>query len=189
MREGEDMGLGGRLTEIHWIRKQADREAKKDVLPWSERVGQVVGVGVFLIVTLFFIIHQTRPTGFFTDDFSTVGSVLLYALLVSGIIPLSVRALLGRKNSARPVDAAATAILVIGELYFLARFTFDFSHFADPFPNSLEFLLDWISPTLAKLLLILGVVGGSIFSVYHALMYFAVRELLSEPEVESQTRN
>ena len=38
------MGLGARLIETELIRVQADMEAKKDELPFRERIGQLVAV-------------------------------------------------------------------------------------------------------------------------------------------------
>lgn len=178
-----EMKLGERLNNTQWIRNQAEKEAKKDVLPFPERVGQLVGIGILIIVIVFFIIHQTRPTGFFTEGFGDFGAVLLFVLLVLGMFAPLARAFFGRKNLARPIDAFVTAVSVVGAIYFLARFTFDFSHFADPLPGALEFLLSWISATFAKFILVIGIVTGPVFVVYHTIMYFAVKDRLSEPVV------
>jgi cytochrome bd-type quinol oxidase subunit 2 len=158
----------------------ADKEVKRDRLGSKERIGELVSIVGCFIVLLFFVIHDTRPTGFFTEEFGTVAAVLLYSMLAIGFLPIVTRLITGRRNHpARLFESAVMAVFFIGQLYFLAVFPFDMSHFADPFPDSLEFLIDWISPTIAKILLAIGVVGGAVFTVYNYILYLAVKERLT----------
>lgn len=172
------MGIGERVFGSTWFKAQVEKEAGKDKIPPSEMIGQIIGVACGVIILAFFAIHQTRPTGFFKEDFSTFDSVLMYLIIVLGMISPLVRFVFGRKNVARPFDAIGMAVFFAGGLYFLIKFPFDFSYFAEPLPRVLEPLLDWVSGTFARWLLGIGVVGSSFFSVYTYLLFLAVRKRL-----------
>jgi len=174
------MEVGERLLGSKWFKEQVEKEAAKDEVSSSELIGQLLSVVAAVIVIAFFAIHQTRPTGFFTDEFGTASAVLLYAMIVFGMVPPLIRFILRQKNLARPFDAASLALFFVGGLYFLVSFPFDFTHFAEPFPRALEFLLDWISGTLAKWVLGIGVVASPFFTAYTFLLYVGVKKRLSE---------
>ncbi len=180
------MELEDKLYGSMWLAKQIEKEVKRDSLKWSERVGEVAAIICTFIVIIFFAIHQTRPTGFFTDEFGTADSVLLYLMLLIGVVPAFIRLLLGSRNAARPFDAFSLAVFCVGSLYFLATFPFDFTYFAEPFPDSLEFLIDWISADLAKLLLVLGAIAAPFFSVYTYILYLGVKKRMAQPPAQAQ---
>lgn len=171
---------------LAWLNQQADKEARTDVLKRPERFGQLVAVAGFMVVLLFVVIHQTRPTGFFTEGDETATAAVIYVMLVFGIPPLLVRFFTGRKNVARPFELLSFFPFLVGQLYLLVVFPLDFAHFADPLPASIEFLLDWVSPTLAKWVLGIGVVGSAVFMVYNLLLYRAVKERLSKPSPQDE---
>ncbi len=172
------MELGEKLFGSRWFKEQVEKEVKKDSLPSSERFGQLIGVVATLIVIAFFAIHQTRPTGFFTDDFRALEAALLYTVLVFGLFPMLARFITGRRNEARLLDAIDMVIFLVAGLYLLIVFPFDFSHFAEPLPRSLEFLLDWISATLAKWVIGIGIVASAFFSIYTFALHASVRKRL-----------
>ncbi|HEX7391346.1 MAG TPA: hypothetical protein VF374_00145 [Thermoplasmata archaeon] len=180
------MELGEKLFGSKWFVSQAEKEAKRDRLPYSERIGQVVAIAGTLIVLAFFVIHQTRPTGFFTDEFGTGDSTFFYVMILVGLVPAFIRLLLGTRNAARPADAFSLALFFVGGLYFLLTWPFDFAYFADPFPHSLEFLIDWVSADLGKLLIGFGVVVSPFFSVFTYLSYVAVKRRMGQPQVSTQ---
>jgi hypothetical protein len=89
-----------------------------------------------------------------------------------------VRTLRGRKNIARPWDVIGSLLFVLASAYFLCAFPFDMAFFAVPLPDAIEFLIDWVSEDIAKMFLVIGVIGG-IFGVgWPTLTYFKVREIL-----------
>lgn len=88
----------------NWFARQVEREAKKDVLPRSERFGSGIGVLAILLITLYFVVHQMSSTGFFTSKFGPAESLLFYIALLFGMIPAAARGVVGRKNVLRPLD-------------------------------------------------------------------------------------
>jgi len=173
------MGAGERLFGSKWFKAQVDKEAAKDQISPSDRIGQAIGFLTGVILVAFFAIHETRPTGFFTEDFGRADAALLYAFIVLGMVSPLVRFVFNRKNIARPFDVVGMAYVFVVGLYFLVSFPFDFSHFAEPLPRALEPLLDWVSGTFAKWLLGLGVIASPFFSVYTLALYLGVRRRLS----------
>ncbi len=172
------------LNPMDWFRKQAEKENKKNILKKSDRIGQIIGiVGVF-VVLIFFGYHLSKPTGFFTSTFGILGAILFFGVNVVGIFPQAVRLLTGRKNPARPFDILNSALFLVVLIYFVATFPFDFSHFAEPLPVSLEFLINWVSNSLASLLMVLGIIGLLIALPYQILLFKAIREL--PPELKEE---
>ncbi len=168
-------------SEFPWVWDRAEKEAKTDVLSFPERMGQPFAIVGFLFLIAFIAIHETNPTGFLTDDFGTVAAILLYGMLIVGIPPAIIRFFTGRKNPARLFEACGLAFCFVAEFYLLVVFPFNFAHFAEPLPGSLEFMLDWVSGTFARLMLGFAVLMSAIFSIHNLLLYFAVRERLSKP--------
>lgn len=167
-----------------WFSQQVEEETSRDVLGIGDRVGEVLGMVASALFIAFIAIHQTRPTGFFTDESGSLDAALIYLVLVVGMVPPAVRFLLGRRNVVRPLDAGGMAAFAVVGLYFLIAFPFDMSRFAQPLPRSLEFLLDWIPESLARWILAIGVVACAFFSPYTLRLYAFVKRRLSEEEPE-----
>jgi len=167
-----------------WLDRQIEKEAKGDVLSFPDRVGQIAAVALNLVAIAFVAIHQTRPTGFFTDEFGTLAAVLLYAILVVVMVPLFVRLFVGRKNLARLFEIGTNVVFLVAMLYLLVVFPFDFTHFAEPLPRWLEFLLEWVPALLAKWVLAIGIVIAAVMPIYTYLVYRGVKSRLSEPAFE-----
>ena len=74
--------LGETKETRNWFARRAEAEAKKDTLPYSDRVGNVVAVVVIILVTLYFIAHQMWSTGFFTSEFGSLEMFLFYGALI-----------------------------------------------------------------------------------------------------------
>jgi len=180
------MEIGERLFGSKWFKGQVEKEAEKDEVSSPERVGQLFGFVVGVIIIAFFAIHETRPTGFFKEAFSKSDAALLYALIVLGMVSPLIRFVFGRKNIARPVDAVGMAFVFVVGLYFLLTFPFDFSHFAEPLPRAIEPLLEWISGTFARWVLGISVVASPFFSVYTFALYSGVKKRLSEVSASSK---
>jgi len=167
-------------TNENWLIKHAETEAKKDVLPLSERAGNIIGIVGGLLAVLFFAVHQTQSTGFFTSSFGTAEMSLLYISLAVGIITTAIRALFGRKNLARLFDIFGACLFTVTLAWLYVVFPFNFAHFADVLPDFLKFLLQWVTNDIARTLMIIGIVVAPAMAIYNALMYVLVRRELSK---------
>lgn len=165
----------------NWFDKRAKAEAMKDHMPLSERIGNIVGIIVGILVVLYFSAHQMWSTGFFTSSFGTFEMLLFYAVLIVGIISSALKALFARKNMIRPFDIIEAILAIVALSLFIIVFPFEFTYFADVLPDFLRFLLQWISDDIARVLMVLGIVVALIMSIYTAIIYLLVRRQLSKP--------
>ncbi len=133
-------------------------EAEKGI-PTSERVVGVAIVVFSVLMILHFAAHQTRSTGFFTEKFGTMEAIMLYGVWVFWIISAGLEGVLGQRLYSRIFDAFGGLILSgLGIVWLLVVFPFDLAYFADVLPDSLKFLVQWISNDIARVLLVLGVI-------------------------------
>ena len=133
-------------------------EAEKGI-PFSERV---VGIGIvaFSVMTLlYFVAHQTRATGFFTLAFGKSEMVMLYGLLILGMISAGLEGLFGQRLYSRMFDSFGGLILAaFFTIWLLLLFPFEFSRFADVAPDSLSFLVGWITNDIARVIMVLAII-------------------------------
>ena len=168
----------------NWFARRVEAEAKKDAMPYSERVGNVVAVVVIILVALYFVAHQMWSTGFFTSKFGSAEMFLFYASLLYGLVPTGIRILVGRKNLARLFDVFGSVLITITLVWLYVIFPFDFAYFADVLPSFLRFLLQWISNDIARVLMALGIIAAPVMAVYTAILYVFVRKELSKPALK-----
>ena len=162
-----------------WAEGVIRKEVARDKLRTGERFGEAIGIVLSFLVLLFFIENQVQDTGFFTSAFGTTEMVLFYGCLVLGMFAPLLRLFLGRRNQVRPADIFAGAFFVVATSYLLWVFPFDFSHLADLFPESMQFLLDWISNDVAVILFSLAIVVSLIVAIWTAFLYVSVKEWMS----------
>jgi len=169
----------------NWFARHAEAEAKKDRLSFSERVGDVIGVLVILLFIVFWVAHLTSSSGFFTSKFGPVETFLFWIPTVLAVVTTVAKVVVGAKNMLRPFETLEWGLDVVGGVWLLVVFPFDFSHLADVLPDFLRFLLLWISNDVAKVLLAIAIIGFSAATVYTAIMYVFVRRELSKPTLKT----
>ena len=177
--------MGETKATRNWFARHVEAEAKKDTLPYSERVGNIVGFVVIILVILYFVAHQMWSTGFFTSKFGTLEMFLFYVALMFGIVTTAVRVLFGRKNLARLFDVFGAVLFTVALAWLFVVFPFDFAYFADVLPNFLRFLLQWISNDIARILMALGLIVSPVMAIYTAIVYVFVRKELSKPTLKA----
>ena len=160
--------------------RHTEAEAKKDILPYSDRVGNLAAIVVIVLVTSYFVAHQMWTTGFFTSKFGSLEMILFYGVLIYQLVPTTLKALFGRKNNARFFEIFGSVFGTVALAWFLVVFPFDFTYFADVLPSFLRFLLQWISNDIARVLMMLGLIVAPIMAVYTAVLYVFVRRELSQ---------
>jgi hypothetical protein len=160
-----------------WFARHAESEAKKDVMKLSERAGELIGIFCILILLTFFITHQTSSTGFFTMKFGLLEQFLLYGSLFFGIISSVGKIIMGRKNVIRPLDAFGAFFSCVTLLWLLHVFPFDFAHLTDILPEIFRLITVWISNDIAKLFMILGIIGSLVTGIYIIALYVSIHRL------------
>lgn len=159
-----------------------DREVKSDRIKGSALFGEIVGFIAMSICLSFFVVHYTRDTGFFTDDFGGLEMSLLFG---SGGFALSIiilRIMIRRKNMIRPLDVASIVVFVIAQAVLLSVFPFDFAHVGDALPSYLSWIVDWISDDLGAIILAIGIIGGIIGAIFVSIIFVSVRQKLKEDD-------
>ena len=169
----------------NWFARHVEAEAKTDIISYSKRVGNIVGVGVSFLIVLYFVVHLTGSTGFFTSKFGTLEMLLLYVSLMYGIVEPALKGLFGRKNLARLFNIFGLMLATVATAWLFMVFPFDFAYFADVLPSFLRFLVQWISNDIARGLMVLGIIATPVIAIYTATMYLLVRRELSKPTLKT----
>lgn len=151
--------------------KQTDKEVLSTLARWSE----FLIVAAMLALLGFLTYHQSVNSGFFTDKFGTFEMFCLYGPLLLSLAAPIVRAVTGRRNPARPYEAATNLFLGLGSLWLLNVFPFDFTHLADTLPAGLQFVLAWVTNDIGRIPLILQVIIGPISAIVNVWKYVSIR--------------
>lgn len=139
----------------------------------------MVGVVVVILVALFFYAHQAWSTGFFTTSFGSAEAFFLYGSILLGALGPLMRSAIGRRNDVRPAEIATSLFWIVGSIWLLLVFPFDFSHFGDALPDFVRFLVSWVSNDIAWVLFLVGTLGGIAFPIVSGLLYLKVKKLLA----------
>lgn len=159
------------MEEVKSWFSRAKAEADKGI-PRGERGFGIALVVINILMILYFTSHQMRSTGFFTDSFSTLEMFFLYGYSVFWIISAGLEGVLGRRLLSRLFDVFGGVIFGgICIIWLLAVFPFEFSNFADVLPNSIRFLLGWISNDIAKAIMMLGIIIHLGAAIYCPIAY------------------
>ena len=169
---------------IRWIDGIAKSSAKKDRIGDTDLIGEFVGLVLMLIALWFFAAHKLNETGFYTEEFGGVEMFALYSAGVFVIFVAALRITLRRHNVVRPFEAASMVYLAGAHAVLLARFPFEFEHVSAVLPGALEWTVGWISDTIGRVILAIGIPAGLIGAVVITLLYFGVRRELSDSSSE-----
>jgi hypothetical protein len=141
-------------------------EAEKGI-PFGERVVGIAIVVFSVLMVLYLVAHQVRSTGFFTASFGTSEMLMLYGLLILGIISAGLEGVFGLRLYSRLFDVFGGLLLAaVCTVWLLVVFPFEFAYFSDVAPDSLSFLVQWISNDIARVLMVLGIIvylGAAVF--------------------------
>lgn len=151
------------------------RNDRENLATW-ERAGEVIIIGFMIALFVFFILHQTTGTGFFTERFGPLEALCLYVPLLLGLSAPTIRALSGKRQPARPFEAATSLFLSAGSLWLLIAFPFDYSHLADVLPTGIQFILRWVTDDVARIVLLLQIIIGPISAGMVMLRFVAHRQ-------------
>ena len=152
-------------------------------IPYGERV---VGVGIVVVsvlLLLYFAVHQTRSTGFFTAEFGRWEMFLFYGHLIMWIITASLEGILGQRLLSRLFDTFGGILFAgIATVLLLVAFPFEFEYIADVLPEFLRFLVQWISNDIIRVLMVLGTIMYLVFAIYAPFAYGFMGKKHAKPE-------
>lgn len=159
-------------TNKSWFSKLVEKEVEY-ADPYEDRGLSIGIVVVGVLIGSYCIAHQTRSTGFFTATFGTLEMILLFGTLLYWIVT-SALIIVGQKNLSRDLDLGGLFFAAIAVAWLLVVFPFDFAHFADMMPDSLRFLVRWISNDIARVLMVLSFIVHLGLAVYSAILRVSV---------------
>ncbi len=97
---------------------------------------------------------------------------LFYGSLIFWIVSAGLEGVFGRRLLSRLFDAFGGLVFAtIGITWLLVVFPFEFAYFADVLPDSLRFLVQWISNDIARVLMVLGIIVYLGAAVYCPIAY------------------
>jgi hypothetical protein len=178
-------GLASKMTQtkssikVESIKNRFSKTAKGEIgdeIATDDKLASSLLIIVNGFFGLYLILHQMVSTGFFTPKFGSLEMIMLYGIFVYWIIT-SVLILIGQKHASRDLDSYGGlffATFAFGWLTVI--FPFEFTHFANVLPDSLRFLLQWISNEIALVLLSLLFVVHLILAVYSLILRLYVRK-------------
>ena len=157
-------------------------EAEKGI-PFSERFVGVIIVVFSVLMLSYLAAHQVRSTGFFTAKFGTPEMFMLYGLLILGIISAGLEGVFGLRLHSRLFDVFGGLILAaFCTVWLLVVFPFEFAYFADVSPDSLHFLVGWISNGIARVMMVLAIILYLGAAIYCPIAYKFVGKKRPESE-------
>ena len=160
-------------------------EADKGI-PCGERVVGIAIVVFSVLMVLYFAAHQRRSTGFFTATFGTLEMLALYGYWAFWIVSAGLEGVLGLRLHSRLFDAFGGLIFAtICIAWLLVVFSFEFAYFADVLPESLRFLVQWISNDIARVLMVLGIIVHLGAAIYTPIAYKFVGKKSPKHEIIS----
>lgn len=162
-----------------WFDRHVRKEAERDVLALPDRIGQMAGVVIGLLLAWYFLDLYDSGSDFFTSDFDGLDATLFFGIAFLGVVPGLIKAIMGRKNSVRPLDATLSVAILFVLAWFLYSFPFDFAYLSEGLPESLQFLLDWIGNEEAKAIMTIGLVVNLVLVPYTAALFLGVRRVLN----------
>ncbi len=137
----------------------------KEHLTPAQRFGEVISLAILALIIGYFWHLWNIEAGFFTGAFGPWEQFWFFGPMFASLAAPIMRMLVGRRNPARPFEIASDVLMVIGAIWLLRVFPFDFSHLGDALPASLPVILDWMPDWLGKVVLVLQVIGGAIAAI------------------------
>lgn len=159
-------------TNKSWFSTLVDKEVEY-ADPYEDRGLSIGIVVVGVLIGSYCIAHQARSTGFFTTTFGPLEMILLYGTLLYWIVT-SALIIVGQKNLSRDLDLGGLFFAAAAVGWLFVVFPFDFAHFADVAPDSLRFLVQWISSDMARVLMGLSFIVHLGLAVYSAILRLSV---------------
>jgi hypothetical protein len=156
-------------TETWFSRAKA---AAEEILPQNERVFGIAIIVFCILMIIFFITHQMNSTGFFTSKFGALEMLLFYGFWFFWITTASLEAILNQRLLSRIVDTLGGLIFAtISIAILLVLFPYDFTHLPEALPESIKFLISWISNDIARIIMVILIIAHLAAAIYSPFAY------------------
>jgi hypothetical protein len=164
-------GYGFKMKETENWFSRAKIAAEKP-LPRNERAFGILIVIFCVLMIIYFGAHQINSTGFFTSDFETLEMLLFYGFWIFWITTASLEAIFSKRLLSRIVDTFGGLIFAsISITVSLFLFPYDFNHLADILPESIRFLIEWISNDIARVIMAILIILHLAAAIYSPFAY------------------
>lgn len=137
----------------------------KEHLSPAQRFGEVISLAILALIIGYFWQLWTMGAGFFTSAFGPPERFWFFGPMICSLAAPTVRIVIGRRNPARPFEIVTDVLMIVGAIWLLRVFPFDFSHLGDALPGNLPTLFTWVPNWFGKLILVLQLVGGAIAAI------------------------
>jgi hypothetical protein len=154
--------------------QESQRRTEKEYLTPAQRFGEVVSLIITALIIGYFWRLWTIDAGFFTSTFGPPEQFWFFGPMLLSLAAPLVRILVGQRNPARPFEMVTYVLMVIGAIWLLRVFPFDFSHLGDALPGNLPALLNWVPNWLGRVGLALQLVGGTIGAIAATVQFMKV---------------
>ncbi len=169
------------MKKENWY-SRGKAEADKGI-PKDQRIVGVVIVVVCVLLVFYFVAHQMWSTGFFTAAFGPLEVFMFYGHLVFWITTAGLEGVLGQRLLSRIFDTFGGIIFAgVATIWLLVVFPFEYAYFADVMPESLRFLVQWISNDVARVLMVVGIIVYLGAAAYAPMAYGFVGKKRSKRE-------
>jgi hypothetical protein len=156
------------ITQENWFARA--KAIASEGVPTEDRVFGVFIVIFSMLMLVIFNAHETKNTGFFTQEFGALEKALLYGYWLFWITTASLESIFGMRLASRIFDVFIGGIpAILASFVLVVIFPFDFTHYADVFPEGLRFLVGWMSDDIMRglwLLLSIGLAGGLAYAPF-----------------------
>jgi hypothetical protein len=153
----------------------AQRKPNREIVSAPERVFEpIISIVAMALIVGFYAYHQVMHTGFFTAEFGPLETLCLYGTAVMSITSPLTRAITGRRNPSRPLEAVDDLLLGVAALVLLLTFPFNFAHFADALPSQIRFIFGWLNNDIARIFLWLPLIFGPFAALVITIQFLVV---------------
>ena len=144
----------------------------EETLPTNERV---FGIGIVIfsvLMIILFVSHQMQSTGFFTLKFGALEMLFLYGFWIFWITTAGLESILSQRLLSRIVDTfGGVFFAALAIAWNLVVFPFDFAKFSNVLPDSIRFLVQWISNDIVWVIMLVLVILHLLAVIYCPFAY------------------
>lgn len=164
------------MNGMEAIRSRFSELVEKEVEyadPYEDRGLSIATAVVGVLIGSYFVAHQAQSTGFFTSAFGRLEMLLLYGTLLY-LVVASALIIVGQKSLSRDLDLGGLFFSAVAIAWLFAVFPFEFARLADILPDSIRFLVQWISNDIARVLMVLAFSVQLSLAVFSAILRVSV---------------